>query len=374
MLENNLKHMNRAIALMRGVSQPRPADPSLEKVNQQLKALNSGISPEQVGALQAARQRFGVGMIPKGKVACLTNGLIKVPLVITSSGAIYILLKEKVGHGGFKNVYRAVKIEGDTVEWIARLAVRHASVEALKEDDLAGRINSPFVMGKAYDRVWYRGITHDAKRSAYITRKLFMAQPLMDGDLRDYSMRASVTAEERLDVVLKASKGVRDLHKAGVVHCDLKPANILIKGDEVKVGDLGLASERPLAQGHWRGTPSYLPGDFKSPSFVQDQKTDIYSLGVTLEKICFHNDPSAPSRHWEIKAKAALETLVKEMKDPDPAKRPNIEQVVGRLEAILPLQKNEGLSSLDTPLGSSGTPSPEPNSMVSISLTPLDEV
>jgi eukaryotic-like serine/threonine-protein kinase len=94
---------------------------------------------------------------------------------------------------------------------------------------------------------------------------------------------------------LRATRLLREIalaldhaHAAGVVHCDIKPGNILIdpKG-RAKVTDFGLSralhqTERSgILDGVVAGTPSYI-----SPEQVQaqhpDQRSDLYSLGATL--------------------------------------------------------------------------------------------
>jgi serine/threonine-protein kinase len=76
-------------------------------------------------------------------------------------------------------------------------------------------------------------------------------------------------------------------HSAGVVHCDIKPGNILIDPrGRAKVTDFGLSralnqADRSVMDGMVAGTPSYI-----SPEQVQagrpDQRSDLYSLGATF--------------------------------------------------------------------------------------------
>jgi serine/threonine protein kinase len=90
-------------------------------------------------------------------------------------------------------------------------------------------------------------------------------------------------------------RGVLALHDRNLVHFDLKPANVFIKGDQVRVGDYGLAKlvadgRQTLSFG--RGTPLYVAPEVLSGR--ADQRADIYSLGVILFECLAGKPPFAP--------------------------------------------------------------------------------
>jgi len=73
-------------------------------------------------------------------------------------------------------------------------------------------------------------------------------------------------------------------HRAGIIHGDVKPGNILVsKDNKVKLGDFGIARLATQASGSGRilGTPAYLaPEQIRSE--IQDQRSDQFSLGIVF--------------------------------------------------------------------------------------------
>ncbi|MFQ5583196.1 MAG: protein kinase [Calditrichia bacterium] len=138
-------------------------------------------------------------------------------------------------------------------------------------------------------------------------------------------------------------KGLQYAHSHGVVHRDIKPANIIIGDDgSVKITDFGLATIADLPaitnQGGTVGTPAYM-----SPEQAQgkrlDQRSDIFSLGVTIYKMSNGKNPfegenyalsiqnildkkPAPLKKINNGMPAALSDIVEKMLEKNPAKRP----------------------------------------------------
>ncbi len=90
-----------------------------------------------------------------------------------------------------------------------------------------------------------------------------------------------------LDLVVQACRALSYVHSRGLIHFDLKPANIIVdETGHVKVLDFGLASVRQLILGgSVRGTASYMAPEMTQPHAQMDLRADLYSLGVVVYQL-----------------------------------------------------------------------------------------
>ncbi len=95
------------------------------------------------------------------------------------------------------------------------------------------------------------------------------------------------SAVEATRIAADAARGLAAAHKAGVIHRDMKPANLLVSHDgTIKIADFGLAKpalseDRQLtAQGQILGTPYFMSPE-QCEAGELDHRSDIYSLGAT---------------------------------------------------------------------------------------------
>lgn len=134
----------------------------------------------------------------------------------------------------------------------------------------------------------------------------YLVMELVEGEtLRDWMARAPAV-EQRLDVARQVLEGLRAAHRAGFVHRDLKPINIMMRSDGyVKILDFGLAKRISRANisamddtatmdltlpGQITGTITYM-----SPEQVQghevDARSDLFALGVILYEMLAGEHP-----------------------------------------------------------------------------------
>jgi ankyrin repeat protein len=119
---------------------------------------------------------------------------------------------------------------------------------------------------------------------------LYLLMELIEGeDLECRLRRGPLPPRQALAVALQVCGALAHAHEAGVVHRDVKPANILFgTGGEVKLGDFGLAKllQNPPADGTGSGlklgTPHYMPPEQRRDAWGVDERADVYALGVVL--------------------------------------------------------------------------------------------
>ncbi len=117
--------------------------------------------------------------------------------------------------------------------------------------------------------------------------RLFIAMACYEGDvLKKIIEKGPLPLDTAVDVAVQVAQGLSKAHEKGIVHRDVKPANILITTDGVvKILDFGLAKLRGMSKvtrtGSTVGTAPYLSPE-QAEGEVVDHRTDIWSLGVVL--------------------------------------------------------------------------------------------
>jgi formylglycine-generating enzyme required for sulfatase activity len=136
--------------------------------------------------------------------------------------------------------------------------------------------------------------------------RLFLAMAFVDGEsLRDRIDRGPLPLAEALAIALQIASGLDAAHERGIVHRDVKPANVMVGRDGVvKLVDFGiakLAGSTLTVAGATPGTAAYMSPE-QARSEPVDRRTDIWSLGVVLFEMLtgsrpFHGDTDAAILH-----------------------------------------------------------------------------
>jgi tetratricopeptide (TPR) repeat protein len=155
--------------------------------------------------------------------------------------------------------------------------------------------------------------------------------------------------DKTIDIAKAVCRGLEFAHSKGIIHRDIKPGNVWLSADgTVKIGDFGLALAVDLSRltqsGMMVGTVAYMPPEQAMGGKVT-AKTDLYSLGAMLYEMVtgrppfvgddsvaiigqhINTPPVSPTWH-RADLPPALETLILQLLEKDPDKRPESAAVV----------------------------------------------
>ncbi len=140
-----------------------------------------------------------------------------------------------------------------------------------------------------------------------------IVMPLLHGvslHQRLQEVEGPLPVAEFLRIAREACLGLAAAHTAGLIHCDIKPANLWLEApnDRVKILDFGLAvvhGDGNGADGSISGTPGYLAPE-QAKGLPLDQRTDIFSLGCVLYRMATGKSPFTGERRlkalWTVLA------------------------------------------------------------------------
>jgi serine/threonine-protein kinase len=121
----------------------------------------------------------------------------------------------------------------------------------------------------------------------------FVAGGSLNRQLRQFAGQPERVAE----LVAKLARAVERAHRAGLIHCDLKPANVLLDADGTPyVADFGLArwasaEDGLVKSGAIAGTPSYMPPEQARGEKALSPAADVYALGAILYELITGRPP-----------------------------------------------------------------------------------
>jgi RNA polymerase sigma factor (sigma-70 family) len=189
-----------------------------------------------------------------------------------------IVLERQLGAGGMGKVYRARLRQGGAAVAvkILRKSLRGhepAAAHFLREAGILARLHHPGIV-----------VVHGLGRLPHGGH--FLVMDLVEGgDLMRRRAAGPVELASALDWVRQAADAVEHAHRQGVVHCDLKPSNLLLDGrGRVRVSDFGLARSLDDRDGcPSGGTPGFLAPEQADPARGPvTPRTDVHGLGAVL--------------------------------------------------------------------------------------------
>jgi RNA polymerase sigma factor (sigma-70 family) len=198
------------------------------------------------------------------------------------------LLQEQIGAGATGRVYRARwRSRGREValKFLRKALLREpAAIERfLREAQIVSRLAHPGIVA-----------VHGAGQTP--GGGYFLVMDLVRGhDLEREYRRQSPAPSQAARWVADAAGAIHAAHEAGVIHCDLKPGNLLLdEAGQIRLTDFGLAVRLSEGSDSWRlaGTPAFMaPEQVDLVWGAISPRTDVYGLGAVLYFLLFGRPP-----------------------------------------------------------------------------------
>src|SRR6185503_13030779 len=239
----------------------------------------------------------------------------------------------QIGTGGFGVVY-----EGRDPFLKRRVAIKTCSSE---ESDIRDRF---FREAEIAGNLQHRNIVtvHDFGIQDGVP---YLVQEYLTGEDLDrvVARREPLPPAQRVDILVQTARGLEYAHAHGVIHRDVKPANIRLTADgTVKIMDFGIAKLSNVAShltrtGMTLGTAAYLPPEQIRGTAV-DHRADVFSFGVTAYELLTYRRPftgkTISALFWEL-----LQREPEPLKNHWPSCPPALEEIVTRCLAKDPQKR-----------------------------------
>jgi serine/threonine-protein kinase len=238
-------------------------------------------------------------------------------------------LIEQIGSGGMAVLYKAQDLELGRLVAIKLLRPSLVSdpeflIRFRREAQSAASLSHPNI-------VTVHDVGQDGPKAHYIVMEYVPGQ-----DLKQLlRARGSFDVETALAIIIEVCKGVGYAHRAGLVHCDIKPQNILVTPDNsIKVADFGIA--RALTASHpsereelvW-GSPHYFSPE-QAAGEPPTPASDVYSIGVVLFELLTGRLPFTGQDYREL-ALAHLKEQPPSILDINPSLPVEIDKIIRKV-------------------------------------------
>src|SRR5215471_483742 len=203
----------------------------------------------------------------------------------------------------------------------------------------------------------------------------FLVMELVDGEsLARVLAGGPLDPARTMDIIAQAATGLQAAHRAGLVHRDIKPGNLLVgRDDHVKITDFGIAqvpgSARLTQAGMLMGTAAYLAPE-RATGGPATPASDLYALGVVAYECLtgqapFDGEPLAVAMAHIRQAipplprpvPAGVAALVAELTAKDPSARPpSAADVCDRVERLRAAPPRPPTAAPGSPLAAASLP------------------
>jgi serine/threonine-protein kinase len=182
-----------------------------------------------------------------------------------------LLIHSQLGGGGMGIAYLASH-PILRIPLVVKVFTKTLDHDIFREAHLAARVTSPY--------------TVPVIDAGFEQQVPYLVQPYVDGlDFQEVFTRLKTISQvlplsAGVSLLLHASYGLHAIHQTGVLHRDVKPANLFLRGNGITtIGDFGIATSLSQQTGN-PGTPPFMAPEQLAEEPL-DRSTDMYALGIT---------------------------------------------------------------------------------------------
>lgn len=244
--------------------------------------------------------------------------MIKIGMMI---GDRYEIL-EKIGTGGMSDVYKAK----------CHKLNRYVAVKVLKQEFSE---NANFVSKFRIEAQAAAGLMHPNIVNVYDVGEengiYYIVMELVEGiTLKKYiEKKARLTYKEAVSIAIQVSMGIEAAHNNHIIHRDIKPQNIIISKDgKVKVTDFGIAKAATsnTITSNVMGSVHYTSPE-QARGGYSDEKSDIYSLGITMFEMLTGRVP--------FNGETTVAIAIKHIQEEMPSPKEYVPEIPNSVESIV---------------------------------------
>ena len=244
--------------------------------------------------------------------------MIKIGMMI---GDRYEII-EKIGTGGMSDVYKAK----------CHKLNRFVAVKVLKQEFSE---NANFVSKFRIEAQAAAGLAHPNIVNVYDVGEengiYYIVMELVEGiTLKKYiEKKARLSYKEAVSIAIQVSMGIEAAHNNHIIHRDIKPQNIIISKDgKVKVTDFGIAKAATsnTITSNVMGSVHYTSPE-QARGGYSDEKSDIYSLGITLFEMLTGRVP--------FNGETTVAIAIKHIQEEMPSPKEYVAEIPNSVEAIV---------------------------------------